>query len=268
MVTYPWGSRDLTLWCLLYMLQLTPHVPTEPNYCYFSKCHILFLLPSCLCLYCFLHQKHPSSISSKCLIPQDIAHLSAPWILITLCTLVSTLPTWYNDCWVSHELGGWMNGWTSEWSDTRIINKAVSEPFVWRHMFWALTMHTASLGQQNIISIKIRSYMQGSQMKFHKLFQPGSSEESDYGFYWLSTLYVMLFLAAWKWCFSPSQYHLFSHLTNIDIPPPSPSCQFQLEIVSSFGVCTWGSAHFRESETPSSWCQKSPVLLTSLTVAS
>lgn len=31
----------------------------------------------------------------------------------------------------------------------------------------------------------------------------------------------MLFLAAWKWHFSPSQYHLFSHLTNVDIffPP-------------------------------------------------
>ena len=91
MVTYPWGSRDLTLWCLLYMLQSTPRVPTQLNYCYFSKCHILFLLPSCLCLYCSLHQEHPSSISSKCLVLQYIAHLSAPWILITLCTVVSNI---------------------------------------------------------------------------------------------------------------------------------------------------------------------------------
>ena len=267
MVTYPWGSRDLTLWCLLYMLQSTPRVPTQLNYCYFSKCHILFLLPSCLCLYCSLHQEHPSSISSKCLVLQYIAHLSAPWILITLCTVVSTIPIRYNDCWVSHELGGWMNGWTSGWSDTWIINKSVSEHFVWRHVFGALTMHTASLGQQSIISIKIRSYMQGSQMKFHKLFQPGSSEESDYGFYWLSTLYVYALFGSLKMTFLSQPISPLFPLNKHWYFFPQ-SCQFQLEIVSSFGVWTWGSAHFRESETPSSWCQKSPVLTTSLTIAS
>lgn len=201
MATYPWGSRGLTLLCPLYVIQLTPRVPTQLNCCYFSECRILFLLPSCLCLYSSLHQERPSSISFKCLILQDIAHLPAPWILITLCTLVSTLPTWYNDFWVSYELGGWMNGWTSEWLDTWIINEAVFEHFVWRNMFWALTMHTNTLGQQNIISIKIWSYVQGSQMKFHKLFQQGSSEESDYGFYWLSTLYVYALFGSLKMTF-------------------------------------------------------------------
>lgn len=205
MITRPWRSRDVTLWCPLY----TPSTNPTELLVLFQMWHLVsptflpspILFPPLRTPFPYFFQMSYSSGSTSPPLSLSSHH--------TLCTSVSTLPTWYNDRWVSHVLDGWMNGWTSGWTDTWII-KAIFEHFDWEHRFWAsttgkepsaLTTHAITLGQQNVISIKVRSYMQGSQMKFHKWFQPGGSEELDHRFYWLSMLYVNTFLGSLKMTF-------------------------------------------------------------------
>lgn len=153
----------------------------------------------------------------------------------------------------------WVGGWMDGQVDGRIhliINKAVSEHFVWRHVLLGIDNAYCLIGPtKHHLSIKIRATCKALRWNFINYFKQAAQKNQSTDF--IGFHIICLCSGSLKWHFSPSQYHLFSHLTNIDIFSPRV-VNFSLRLYPPFGVWTWGSAHFRESETPSSLVSEEP----------